>query len=135
MKIQIPKKIRAEDFKSDQQEIVNKIGDIFNCFADEVYQVLDKRIDNDNLARQRVIVNVSMGPTGVLISQPQVRTTLYGKVAGVVVLSAINQTNPSVYPAGAPFISFTINGNILTILSITGLQANNEYKLALDLIV
>jgi hypothetical protein len=50
------------------------------------------------------------------------------------VVSASNQTNPGIYPTAAPFVSFTYSGDIVTILNITGLQANSQYSLTLELI-
>lgn len=136
MKIQTPRKLRAEDFKSDQQELIGKIGDIYNTFADEIYQALNKRLDNtDNLNRQFVDITVLTNSTGLLANQPQIKTTVSGKIRAVYVGNAINLTNPGTYPTSAPFVSFTINGNILTLLNVTGLQASSEYKLTLEFVV
>jgi hypothetical protein len=134
-KIQIPRKLRVEDFKSDQQDIVGKIGDIYNSFVEEVYNVLNKRIDYDNLNRELKEVTVLMNASGSLASLPQIKTAVNGKIKGISVLNAINLINPNTYPTSAPFVSWTINGNIITILNITGLQANSEYKLTLEIIV
>lgn len=135
MKIQTPKKLRAEDFKSDQQDLVNKIAYVFNVFADEVYSVLNKGVDYDNLNRQKVDIIVSINATGMIMNSPQIKTNLRGKIAGINVLNAIHTSSSTTYPTSAPFVSFTINGGILTILNITGLQANSEYKLTLELVV
>lgn len=133
-KIQTPRKIRTEDFNQDEQGIVSKIGDIYNSFVDDIYNALNGRLDNNNLNRQSVDINVIINNTGALISQPQIKTTILGKVRGVIVLNANNLTNPGTYPTTAPFVSWTINANILTILNVSGLQNNSEYKLSLELV-
>lgn len=134
-KIQIPRKLRAEDFKTDQQDMVSKLGDIYNTFVDEVYNTLNGRLDNTNLNRQYVDVDVLINSTGSLTSQPQIKTTVFGRVKAVYVGNAINLTNPGTYPTAAVGVSFTTNGNLLTLLSVTGLQANSQYKLTLELAV
>lgn len=134
-KIQIPQKIRIEDFKSDEQELISKIAGTYNSFADDVYSTLDKRIDESNLNQQTIDITVKINAAGLVINSPQIRTTVNGKIAGLVVLNAINQANPGVYPTSQPFINWTINGNILTILNISGLQANSEYKLTVRIYV
>lgn len=134
-KLQIPKKIRKEDFNSDEQGIADKIGEVFNNFADEVYSILNKGVDNDNLNQQRVNLTVQVGPTGQLMTQYQIKSTLNGKIAGINVLNAINLDNSSTYPISSPFVSFSPNGQIITILNVTGLQNGSTYNLLLQLIV
>jgi hypothetical protein len=47
------------------------------------------------------------------------------------VLSAINETNTSVYPTSTPFISFSQVGKTVTINNIKGLQSGYKYTLTL----
>lgn len=131
----IPKKIRVEDFKSDYQEMISKLSYSISPFMDEVYNVLNNNIDFYNLNRQLVTLNVKMDALGALKELPKVKTTVSGKVRGISVINAINVNNTKVYPSSHPFCSFTINGDFLTILNISGLQANTEYQLTLELIV
>lgn len=132
-KLQIPKKLRVEDFEQDDQALISKIAFVYNVFADEVYNTLNKNIDYDNLNRQFVTINVFIDNTGKLINPPQIKTLLNGRVRGLNVLNAINLIDSSIYPTTAPFISWTINSDILTILNITGLQNNSQYSLSLEL--
>lgn len=134
-KMQIPKKIRVEDFSGDNKEVIEKIAFMFNPFADEVYRLMDGNLDTSNLNRQIVDVSVKIDNLGALVAQPQIKVTTNGKIRGLNVISANNSINPTVYPISAPFVSFTTNSNILTILNVSGLQNNSEYKLVLELIV
>jgi hypothetical protein len=134
-KIQIPKKIRLEDFDNQYKDLIEKIGFSFNSFSDEVYAVLNGGINIVNLNRQLVDVVVSINGSGQLVTQPQIKTTVSGKVRGINVINAVNTVNSSTYPTTAPFVNFTINSNILTILNVSGLQNNSEYRLTLELIV
>ena len=135
MKMQIPKKLRVEDFKSDQQDLVSKIAFVYNVFADEVYAILNGNVGTDNTNSQDVEIIVKMDASNMVINSPQIKTNGKGKVKGIIVLNAVNQVNPSTYPTTWPGINFTINGDILTILNITGLQASSEYKLTLRLVI
>jgi hypothetical protein len=134
-KMQIPKKIRVEDFSGDNKEVIEKIAFMFNPFADEVYRLMDGNLDTTNLNRQIVDVTVKFDNTGVLVAQPQIKVTTNGRIRGLNVISANNTINPDTYPSSAPFVSFTTNSNILTVLHVSGLQNNSEYKLVLELIV
>lgn len=134
-KMSIPKKLRVEDFKSDYQEMIGKVSYVLTPFMDEVYSILNNNIDFYNLNRQVVVLNVKIDSTGALKEVPRLRTTVNGKVRGISVINAINAVNPNIYPTSHPFCSFTINGDILTILNIVGLQPDSEYQLTLELIV
>lgn len=85
--------------------------------------------------RKLIVVNVKINGSGQVINNPQIRYSLTnGKVSGVVCVSATNINDPGIYPTTTPFISYTFNSGILTILNITGLQINSEYNLTLELI-
>jgi len=134
-KMSIPKKIRVEDFKSEYQEMIGKLSYSITPFMDEVYSVLNNNIDYNNLNRQLVVLTVKTDATGLIKEQHKIRTTVNGKVRGISVINAINLINPNTYPTSHPFCNFTINGDLLTILNISGLQANSEFQLTLELIV
>lgn len=133
-RIQIPKKIRSEDFKPEQQEVATKIAECFNDFADGTYQTFTKGIDYENLRRQLTTLVVNIDKNGRVSQNPEIKLNLIGKVIGVQVMNAVNINDVSIYPTTAPFVSWTVNSNILRILNITGLQANSQYQLTLDII-
>lgn len=134
-KIQQPKRIRIEDFKEENKDLISKLSDLVVPFMDDVFRVLDGNIDFDNLNRQIVDIEVMIDASGKVVNNPQIKTTFKTqKVRGVNVINAVNLVNSSVYPTSLPMVNFTINGNIMTILNIIGLQANSRYKLTLELI-
>lgn len=134
MKLQIPKKIRAEDFAEEQRDIVSRLGFVFNAFADEVYQALSKRLDYDNLSREMVLVTIQIDTSGKLINPPQIKTNLINKIKGIQTINAINLRNSTIYPLSYPFVSWTVNGSIISILNVSGLQNDSEYQLTLEVI-
>lgn len=134
MKIQIPKKLRAEDFDSNSQDLINKIAFIYNPFADEVFQTLDRGVDYNNLNRQISLVTIIMDPSGKIVNAPSIKVTLKTKVLGINVINASNQINTSTYPTAAPFVNWTLSGGLLNILNVSGLQNDSTYILTLELI-
>lgn len=133
-KMQIPQKLRSEDFKSDQQDLINKIAGIVNQPFEEIYNILSNNVDFINLNRQIVQVNVTIDKNGKIASAPQIKVTLKSRVIGTNVINQINLNDPGVYPTSGVNVSFTTSGQILTILNVAGLQASSQYQLTLELI-
>lgn len=134
MKIQIPKKLRTEDFDSDSQDMVSKIGFIYNSFVDEVYQALNGRLDTDNLARKLVTINVIIDKNGNVVNPPQIKLDLPVRVSGVNVIRAVNLINPAISPTSAPFVGFSATSTQLTINYVLGLPLNSQFQLTLEIL-
>lgn len=134
-KIEVPPKIRTEDFSADDQEIADKIGSVYNNFADQVYQQLTKGIDYENLRRQVVTLDITTDSSGKVINAPSVKLTVAGRLLGTNVLNAINLVNSNVYPLSHPFISWTVNGQFMVVLNVSGLQPSSQYRLTAEIIV
>lgn len=133
-KIEIPSKIRAENFKEEDRPVVSGIGAIYNQFVDQIYFLLNGNIDFENLNRQLVTVSIAMDSTNKVINSPSVKFDLRSKIQGVSCVKAQCLNNPLLYPSSTPFISFNINGSSIVITNITGLQANSQWNLTLELI-
>jgi hypothetical protein len=133
-KLEIPSKIRAENFKEEDRDVASKIGAIYNLFADELYSLLNKGLGYDNLNRQIVTINVVIDASSKIVNPPAVKLNLIGGVKGIVCIGAICTSNNLLYPTSTPFISGTVNNNTLIIQNVTGLQANSQYSLTLELI-
>jgi hypothetical protein len=134
-RIQIPAKIRIEDFKSEEKDLISKIAEVYNPFIDNITQAVNGGLDITNLNRQIVDITIQTSNTGTLINPPQIKTTVIGKVRGINVLNALNTQNSAIFPTSSPFVGFGINGSILSILYVSGLQNNSEYRLTLELVV
>ena len=134
MKIEIPRQIRAEDFAEDEQELINKLSRNLTPFMDSVFRALDGGVDYENLNRQLLDVDILIDASGLVTNAPQIKSKLRGRVRGINVLNAINLINPAIYPTATPFISFTTNADIVTILNVTSLQPNSQYRLSIELI-
>lgn len=134
MKIRIPEKLRTEDFPSEIQDSIGKIGKIYNQFTEQVFRALNGGIDFENLDRQLIDVDIVTDGSGNLVNPPQVKLTNRNRINGINCVNAINLVNPTIYPSGAPFVSFSSSGTILSILNVTGIPANSQFRLTLELL-
>ena len=133
-KIELPKKIRTEDFKSEDSDLIGKIGFVYNSFVDQVFQILDGNLDYDNFKRQIVTLEVTADSSGKIINPPSIKYSLNSKLKGINVLNAINLVNTNTYPTSHPFVSWSLNGSLVMVLNISGLQASSQYRLTVELI-
>lgn len=133
-KIEVPAKIRTEDFGEEGKEVADKIGGVYNNFVDQVYQQLSGGIDYENLKRQVVNIDITTDAAGKAINPPSIRYTLSGRLRGINVLNAVNLVNSNIYPTAHPFISWTINGQQIVILNVAGLPASTQFRLTAELI-
>ena len=132
--IQVPKKIKVEDFPSDQQSLVSKLGYIFNDFSEGVYYLLQKGIDFTNLNRQIITFTLNIDSSGKIINPPQLKYNLKTNPQGITVVNAQNVNNPEVYTLTAPLVSWTNQNGLVLIQNVTGLQPGSKYTLTLELI-
>lgn len=134
MKIEIPIKIRAEDFKEDDRAVASGIGGIYNSFVDNLYFMLQKRVDFENLNQDKVSVTVTIGPSGSVVNPPAVKHKC-SKPTGAICIAATCLTNNQTFPTGTPFITLGYpNSSTVSILNATNLQPNTQYNLVIILI-
>ncbi len=124
------KRIITSDYPKEVQPTIEKLGLSVNDAFNEVYFTLNGRVDlTNNLFCTVRLVDVTLNSDGTPVSRTTFSLNNTQPVIGCQVLQAINQDNSSVYPTGAPFISFTQLDQALLINHITGLQANTRYTL------
>jgi len=132
-RIEIPSKIRAENFKDEDREVVKGIASIYNQFVDQIYGLLQKKVDFDNLNRELVTVTVTIDASGKIANPPAIKYTI-SKPRGIVCVGATCLTSNALTPTSTPFVTPQIGTGIISILSVTGLQPNSQYSLVLELI-
>lgn len=133
------KRIIADDFKKEDKETVEKLASILNFHMDQVHTAFDGRISfanmNHEVVKITVIVDASGNPIKSITSpdldnNPIFITQRVTQAIGSTVINAQNLTSSSVYPTGAPYISFSItNEKTYKINNIKGLPANNKFTL------
>lgn len=127
------KRIVTEDFEEKDQDLVAKIGYIINPAIEQISSAFNKNITFDNLSRETIQITVE-NSSGNLKIPIQFKTNLNGRIQGLQCIRADNLINTNVYPTSAPFISWSINANIITIKKITGIQDDNKYRLTVEVI-
>jgi hypothetical protein len=123
------KRIIKEDFESDEQDMIGKLAEPINSFAEKVKQALNGSLDFNNLNQQVIQLTVSVDSTGIPIILTQYKSTIKTRVIGHSCIAAVNESIPQNSPINTPFISFTQNGELVKINKITGLQTNQRYLL------
>lgn len=127
------KRITTEEFKPEDREVAERIGNIYNYFAEQVTNVLNGNVDFDNLQRSLLEIQVIVDANGNPIQRTQFSTSV--GLNGTKTIRAINLTNTVNYLQSSPFISFSSDGTgIYTINNITGLNAGESYRLTVELI-
>lgn len=121
-------RINSTDYSADEQPIVEKLGGNINGNFDPVYSALSNRLTfEDNFLCTVREIEVTLGANGVPLQRTSFSLSNNLPVKGLQVLNVTNKTSATVFPTGAPFISYSQNANLLYIDHITGLVANNRY--------
>ena len=127
------KRITTEEFKPEDREVAERIGNIYNFFAEQVTNVLNGNIDFANLRRSLLTIDVTVAANGTPIQTTQFNNSV--GLQGTKVINAVNLTNRVNFLESTPFISFTSQGTgLYTIDNITGLNAGQSYRLTIELI-
>lgn len=129
------RKIKKEDVAEEYKALIEAIGYSINSFADEVISGFNRRLTiKENLTQDIVSIEVTVNSSGIPITESKFKNTIGKSLQGIKVIKAENLTNTSTYPTTAPFISFTQNGELVTINHISGLQSGNKYRLTINTI-
>lgn len=126
------RRISTEDYQGEYQQLIEKIALNLNPFMQEVVDVVNGRLDFDNLQQNVITANFQVNSNGVPIGTNQLNTQGINQPRGFQVISARNTQNSADFPSGQPFISFTPQGNsIVQINNISNLTANQTYQLTI----
>lgn len=110
--------------------MVERLSYSINIFADNINAALNKNISlQDNIQCTVKSFNIEVDSVGKPKNPTAFTLTSTGKLTGITVLTAINQTNSNIYPTGTPFISYNLNNTIVSITNVAGLPANNVFTL------
>lgn len=124
------KRIYREDFKKEDQELIDKLSGNLNIAIETLFNLANHRISFDNTATVLKDVQVKVDSAGNPTSGTAIALGNIIKTAvGTQVILAVNETNPTVYPTAQPFITFTQNGSNVIINNVAGLPANNTFIL------
>jgi hypothetical protein len=132
MKLQGFKRIVKENFPSEYHSLIEAIAGSVNDFSDDVANAFNKRITvEDNLNMEYRQLQVTVSSAGTPIGTVEFKSNLATPVKGISIIRADNLSSTTVYPTSSPFITYSSDNNIITVKHITGLVANNKYRLLL----
>ena len=123
------KRLVKEDFPSDEQPLIEKLATIFNLFQEQVFYAFNNGITiSENLNAQTTVIRVTVNALGVPNGNNQIKYTLKTRPKGATVINVQNVTDASLLASG-PFVTYVLNGDILTLTQITGLLPSKEYDI------
>ena len=131
MKLASYRRIITQDYKEDDQDLIEQLGSTVNDSFNSVYSALNKRLTlTENIAATVKELVVTLDSNGI----PQQLTRFNTDVPNVPVVQVLcgrarNITNPTVYPTSGITVSFTQDGNSIIINHITGLAPNQQWKI------
>lgn len=126
------RRILPQEFPEEDQETVTKLANVINYFMTQTFDVINGRLDYENINKQVVTFDVVVDSKGNPVQS--LNFTAESGAIGGVVLNARNLTNTSVYPTSQPFVSFNAiqQNKLYKVNNISGLQANNRYRITLE---
>lgn len=125
-------RILPEDFREEDRQTITQLASVLNYFMTQTVDTINGRIDYDNINKQVVTFDVIVDSTGKPIQT--LNFTAESGVIGGNVLNAQNLTNNTLYPTAQPFVSFNAlqQNKLYRVNNISGLQANNKYRITLE---
>jgi hypothetical protein len=128
------RRIIPEDFSKESQEVVEGIAGSYNDFADEIYQVVNGQLDFDNLARAKVIIDITFDATGKPTTSSSIVINL-SAVSMIHIGKVQNISNAAAKLTQTPYIDWSYQGSGLVKINYgVGFTAGNKYRLTLELI-
>lgn len=125
------RRLYKQDFEQQYAGLIDSLSPTINTGVEALYNVLNRNVDLVNNIRCTVKeVVLTVDANGFPITSSGFAVDVKdSKIIGCMVIRADNITNPATYPISQPFITFTQNANNVVINNVSGLQANNSYRL------
>lgn len=124
------RRLYDQDYPQENQELVAQLAVSINYGFDALYEVLNGKLTfTDNTASLIKEFDVEVDATGKPKAQTIIRKTTSDRFQGFVVIRSSNLTNSSVYPTSGIFLSYTETTESIIINNVTGLPADNIFRL------
>lgn len=126
------KRILSGDYQKEHQNSVSQLAEILNYFMEQVTNVINGGLTYENFNMEVKNIEVTVDTSGKPLTG--VKFVAGRGLIGHDVINHINLTNNSIFPISKPYITWTTTeAGVYTIRNISGLQANNKYRLTLEL--
>lgn len=131
MKISRPKRPTTENASSEElSEAINIVSQSINSFMNEAYIAIMGNLSvTDNLDMSFKVVTVSVDENGDLNRPVSFRNGLSNRSQGIMVIRCFNAI-----PESQPFVYYSEESGVITILNVSGLLPNTEYQINLLII-
>lgn len=127
------RRIVVEDFPAESRETVGKLASTLNNFMEEVTELSRNSIDYDNLARTKIVFDVTVDASGRPQGLSQINTGL-SSYSGKVVLD-VQGISASDLVISAPWLDCTYQGNgLVRINRILGLPSGKKMRVTVEFI-
>jgi len=131
MKLPGFKRLNKQDYAQEFKDLVDRLSVSLNIGLEVLYTLGNNNISlTDNIFCTIKDITIIVDSAGIPLNPTSIGLTNNVQIAkGTHIMFAENQTNSTIYPTGAPFITFIQNGTSIIIKHITGLPANNQFLL------
>jgi hypothetical protein len=130
------RRIIPEDVEEEATpvEIMESIAGSYNEFADELYDVINGRLDFENLAREKITLEITFDSSGTPTSTIRFRTNL-SFVSMIHLGNILNVSNTNARLTQAPYLNWSYEGGgIVKINYGVGFLSGNKYRLTLEVV-
>ena len=132
MKLPSFRRLIRTDFKQEFQALVDQLSVSINIGIENLYDALNRKLTlRDNIACTVKEIDVKVDASGTPTATTLFKMDISNRLEGITVLNALNIDDSTGYPTGGIFISWTQTQNGILINNITGLVANQTYRLKL----
>lgn len=125
------KTLQSSDFDDQYKDLINQLALIFNNDIQSLFNALNSGISlEDNILCTVKDVPVTVDSKGNTTNTANFQLDVPNmRVRGCTVIRAVNTSNNTVFPTGAPFISYTPASSQVTINNVTGLTTGDQWTL------
>ena len=124
------KQLYSTDYKATYKDLIDQLSLSLNNGITILYTALTNNLTfRDNFNATINDITVTVDSTGKPTSGGSFQLKSSAKIDGLLILSALNQTNSNVYPTSGVFITGAQSGTTYNISNITGLQAGQSYTI------
>lgn len=125
------KRIAKEDFSAEDRPLIEKLAFPINSHIEQVRSALSKNIDFDNLAQELKTIDFTTGANGQPINPVSFRSELSNRIQGIMPVRVVITSSNTSFATQIPLLSWSQEGNIVSILSIGGLDPETGYSITL----
>jgi len=132
MKLPNFKRIFKSDYKTEFHSLIEPLSFSINNGIEVLYQTLNKAVSlKDNVACTVKEITIEVDDSGAPKTSTVFTLDTTNRVLGITVLNAFNSKNPTITPTSGVFIGFSQENKYITINTIKGLPANQQFVLTL----